>query len=270
MICSSASSSNGTSTCFCTLRTSKKTALSMILPATICLSLLIQQTAGIEAFKKRMMWSKDEYPDYCSSPKSMQQRTIPAVQQDVPGLQILQVFATIRHGSRTPWAAYDCWDGYVDDPAQSKWDCELKTLISPPRDRAKDREGSFLFEKVYDALKPPLSNELGGTCQIGQLLQTGYDQHLANGLHLRDAYFSDDDELAYMKLFESAHYDERPYEESTYLRSDDDQRVLMSGQVLLGGIFDVSGDTVMVVHSTCIFFYRSLLLKMKKLRRILF
>ena len=49
----------------------------------------------------------------------------------------------------------------------------------------------FLFEKQYDALKEPLSNELGGTCQVGQLLLRGYEQELRNGRYLRSAYLYD-------------------------------------------------------------------------------
>jgi hypothetical protein len=46
----------------------------------------------------------------------------------------------------------------------------------------------FLLEKRYDALHEPMSNYLNGTCQVGQLLEPGYEQELRNGQFLRDAY----------------------------------------------------------------------------------
>lgn len=58
-------------------------------------------------------------------------------------------------------------------------------------------EAMFLFEKKYDTftnifgsseLKSTVTNELNGTCQLGQLLLQGYEQELTNGKNLRNAY----------------------------------------------------------------------------------
>jgi hypothetical protein len=48
-----------------------------------------------------------------------------------------------------------------------------------------------VVRKRFDALQYPqygLSNHLNGTCQLGQLIDQGYSQEIANGQFLRDAY----------------------------------------------------------------------------------
>jgi len=120
-----------------------------------------------------------------------------------------------------------------------------------PEQTSAGADAMFLFEKRYDALQNPprLSNELNGTCQRGQLLLRGYDQELANGQHLRNAYAfygqqGDDQGAAVdkrMRLFDLTDMNPKdglPYAEPNLrFRADDDQRTLMSGQVLLRGLF---------------------------------
>jgi hypothetical protein len=179
--------------------------------------------------------------------------------------KLVQVTAIIRHGARTPWGGdHACWDGYWTNPETGVWDCELTTMTSPPPPPVVEEEeegqpeqasagadAMFLFEKRYDALQNPprLSNELNGTCQRGQLLLRGYDQELANGQHLRNAYAfygqqGDDQGAAAdkrMRLFDLTDMNPKdglPYAEPNLrFRADDDQRTLMSGQVLLRGLF---------------------------------
>lgn len=153
-------------------------------------------------------------------------------------------------------------------------------------------EPDFIFEKFYDALTLPLDsnvdgisrtgNELNGTCQKGQLLLRGYDQELRNGLHLRQAYFYDGENTkegehaasdVRMRLWDlttgpqsdngadnnpasSAIGDPaaKPYHEpNLHYRADDGQRTLMSGQILLRGLFgpelSASDDTVIRLHT---------------------
>lgn len=185
----------------------------------------------------------------------METRSIPFIQntEGLENLQIVQVVTAIRHGSRTPWQSHKCWDGYFENPSQSKWDCDLTTLTAPPQQHAGEDTPFFLFEKVYDSLKEPITNELRGTCQKGQLLMAGYYQEQQNGQYLRQTYLSEQsinlDAGVSMRLFNSTHFDERPYMNATYFRADDGQRVLMSGQVLLGAMFDVSNDTIMQLHT---------------------
>ena len=105
-------------------------------------------------------------------------------------------------------------------------------------------DAMFLFQKKYDALKFPqynLRNDLNGTCQMGQLLLQGYEQSLQNGQFLRDAYVYDGNKFNHditMRLLDLSQTEPSPYQEPTlYFRSDDDQRTIMSGQVLLRGMF---------------------------------
>lgn len=206
------------------------------------------------------------YPDYCSTEEQMKQRAIPPLQnQEGIDSELVHVTALIRHGARTPTKEHNCWEGWNE----GKWDCELKTLTSPPSqpeillleengigNARIDGEGAmFLFEKNYNALHDPpqLRNDLNGTCQMGQLILRGYAQELQNGRMLRKTYMKEkmdgeapetDDLAANMVLFDLGQHSEfRPYEEQNlYYRADDDQRTIMSGQVLLRGLF---GDIIL-------------------------
>ena len=179
------------------------------------------------------------YPPYCSTPKEMEKRKIPPLKTDyrVGDSRLVHVTSVIRHGARTPYSAnLDCWDGYWDTAV---WNCNLTTFLAPPLTATGDADVMFLFEKQYDALLPPLSNELNGTCQLGQLLLRGFSQEIQNGKHLRDAYTFDGTNMDHdvrMRLLDLSSTDPRPFELLKY-RSDDDQRTLMSGQVLLRGLF---------------------------------
>ena len=89
----------------------------------------------------------------------------------------------------------------------------------------------FLFTKKFDALQdqPGLSNELNGTCLLGQLLMQGYEQHLTNGKHFREAYISSPDprlNLGYKDF------------DNIYFRSDNEQRTMLSGETVLKGFLE--------------------------------
>lgn len=171
---------------------------------------------------------------------------------------------------------YKCWDSFWEDEETGVWNCDLKTYISPPaatkeKGQVVDSKGlleeepDFLFEKRYDALMVPpdkTGNNLNGTCQLGQLLLRGYDQEIRNGLHLRQAYFYDGDNTedehaasdSRMRLWDLTKENNegrnrltpaigdptKPIYQEPNLRyrADDEQRTLMSGQVLLRGLFE--------------------------------
>jgi hypothetical protein len=191
------------------------------------------------------------YPPYCATPQEMAHRQIPPLIQDsrTGQTELLHVTGVIRHGARTPWTGFlNCWEGWAQK--DDVWDCNLPTIVGVPStewvfQREQQEGGSpgmMLFEKYYDALSNPddnLSNELNGTCQVGQLLLQGYEQELTNGKFLRDAYFyntkSDrlDERLNLIDVKASVH----PWDATNlYFRVDDEQRTLMSGQVLLRGM----------------------------------
>mmetsp|Transcript_34102 Transcript_34102/g.71806 ORF Transcript_34102/g.71806 Transcript_34102/m.71806 type:complete len:661 (+) Transcript_34102:248-2230(+) len=265
----------------------------MILPALLILSQLdvINSVKPVfpfssVSFPEGNAYTKyEKYPPGCSTPDEMEKRAVPPLQENSNGVssQLIHVTTIIRHGARTPYAGapeYQCWDGYWEDEETGIWNCDLKTYISPPaatKDHVVDSEGmlqeepDFLFEKRYDALTGPsgkTENHLNGTCQLGQLLQRGYDQELQNGFHLRQAYFYDGKTAeehtasdSRMRLWDLTKESEGGRKASTpdigdptkqlyqepnlRYRADDEQRTLMSGQVLLRGLFEQelsSGD----------------------------
>ena len=187
----------------------------------------------------------------------MATRSIPPLEQNpkAPETRLIHVSAVIRHGARTPYTSkQECWAGYWESRS-SHWDCDLTTMLAPPSPmRIQDEEDNldynyadedgfamFLFEKEYDALKEPLENELGGTCQVGQLLLRGYEQELRNGKFLREAYLYDGSDPyehdERMRLLDTSFTMGAPWAtDKLYYRADDDQRTLMSGQVLLRGM----------------------------------
>eukprot|EP00591_Stephanopyxis_turris_P006030 CAMPEP_0195520266 /NCGR_PEP_ID=MMETSP0794_2-20130614/16500_1 /TAXON_ID=515487 /ORGANISM="Stephanopyxis turris, Strain CCMP 815" /LENGTH=578 /DNA_ID=CAMNT_0040649589 /DNA_START=73 /DNA_END=1809 /DNA_ORIENTATION=- len=215
--------------------------------------------------RRELLYARSNYPKYCSVPSEMNSRSIPPVGFQKPttsGIivetQILQASVIIRHGARTPYKRLNCWDGY--DEAIGNWDCTLTALMAPFNNKegeggdadADDSSGVLLFEKVYDA---PPENTLNGTCQLGQLIAQGYDMEQTNGRHLREAYIDNTNSQGQqqqqhhnMQLFPTAEYESLD-DKSTYFRGDDEQRTLMSGQVLIKSIFDVQTDTTMKIHT---------------------
>mmetsp|Transcript_6453 Transcript_6453/g.13323 ORF Transcript_6453/g.13323 Transcript_6453/m.13323 type:complete len:594 (+) Transcript_6453:145-1926(+) len=203
------------------------------------------------------------YPHYCSDPSEMNTRAIPPLPNDQNTTsyksKLQRVTAVIRHGARTPIHTKNCWSGHWNEP-DGIWDCDLTTVLAT-RPNSEDGAG-FLVEKIYDAFegeRPPIPyrNTMNGTCQDGQLIQQGYDQQIKNGQFLRDAYIFDDElsegkiagttegQIAgdpRLRLFGTSTLDacmdnQRFLDGLVRYRSDDDQRTLASGQVLLGAMF---------------------------------
>jgi Histidine phosphatase superfamily (branch 2) len=225
-----------------------------------------------EGYRPSTWYQKyDVYPEYCSTPETMELRRIPGLREKdklIGETRLVHVTAVIRHGARTPWSSNErCWQGYWDASKDtSRWDCELNTVMAPPDPNAVAQEEGdstnflpddafFLYEKVYDALNSgeegALRNELNGTCQVGQLLVQGYEQQIQNGKILREAYgyrendYSHDERMRLFDLTSAYSFSENykkgklPWDKDhLYFRADDDQRTVMSGQVLLRGLFD--------------------------------
>ncbi len=216
----------------------------------------------------------DHYPPYCAIPEEMNSRSIPPLEDNLPHTgnsnngnktksligetRLIHVTAIVRHGARTPWSSeMKCWKGYWDSPLTGKWDCDdLTTFMASPK-RGDDSnsgtnnnfEPALLFEKKYDALAFPkqnLVNTLNGTCQMGQLLQQGYEQQIVNGQILREAYAYKEGEMEHdqrMRLLNTKVKNNEDVESlltfpNLYFRADDYQRTVMSGQILLKSLFD--------------------------------
>lgn len=236
----------------------------MLFPCLVLLVLLAEMMfiLGAAEYASTSFYQRyKQYPEYCSTPQHMENRRIPPLQplntsssKSIGETRLIHVTAVIRHGARTPWSAQmKCWEGYWQDPATGVWDCDLTTHMALPQkkdqgggDAAATAAATCLFEKRYDALMPPtpeVSNDFNGTCQMGQLLAQGYEQQVQNGKILREAYGYTEggngghDER--MRLIDLSLQDSVPWHpELLYFRSDDDQRTVMSGQVLLRSLFD--------------------------------
>ncbi len=214
----------------------------------------------------------ENYPEYCSTPQQMNRRQIPPLRDSdrlIGETRLVHVTAVIRHGARTPWSGEEtCWQGFWNETSDtSRWDCDLTTVMAPPDPNtiAQQEEDSntrnwlpddafFLFEKIFDALNSgengALTNELKGTCQKGQMLLQGYEQEILNGRFLRKAYgyknndYSHDErmrllDLSFLSTDNPNEKGKHPWDpDHLYFRADDDQRTVMSGQVLLRGLFE--------------------------------
>jgi 2-phosphoxylose phosphatase len=175
-------------------------------------------------------------PDYCSH--DMQTRRIPdlAKVEHEKVEELKQVQVVIRHGARTPYSSHPCWKGY-----DIKWsECSVSEyMFSAPTGLTADAEGWF-FRKVYDGSP----NELGGNCQTGQLLAEGYEQEVKNGNILKDAYIGSGS----LKLFNTSVWEDLD-SKHIYLRSDDEQRTLASGQILVHSLFELRRREIIDWHT---------------------
>jgi len=165
----------------------------------------------------------DYYPSYCSTPDEIKKRKIPNVRKEVDEsmntTRIIQVFTFIRHGSRTPEKSIripgknsSCWKGYMDSEADTSiWNCDLYS----------NNES----EKVW--IENP------GTCDFSQLLNEGYEQEVAAGSILRDAYISTDSDN--MRLFEGVDESEILEPSTIMLYGDINDLIVMSGEAFMQG-----------------------------------
>ena len=179
---------------------------------------------------------------YCASPNNV---SIPPLAEEyaarVPGLTLLQVQVVARHGSRVPYIKYtDCWAGY----GFTDWNCNVTDMSVPSAQSAGNdgRTAPFIFRKIYDG-SPTV---LGGTCHLGQLVEEGFEQELANGVALGTAYIG----RGRLKLFATEHLGHLKAGH-VYLRSDDDPsfRTEMSGEFLLRGMFNTRVETTLLWHT---------------------
>ena len=82
-----------------------------------------------------------------------------------------------------------------------------------------------------------MTNELQGTCHVGQLISTGVTQETINGEALRRAYVGDDDSVNLFPSSGSNLGPGGPVSGRVVFRGDDQQRTLMSGQILVEALF---------------------------------
>jgi hypothetical protein len=172
-------------------------------------------------------WLPSTPPEYCS--KDIGAKSIPPLSTDelAQVRELKQVQVMIRHGARTPYGLFTCWKNY-----DVSWNnCNVTELmIESPSMTASTKPGQWLYRKLYDGSL----NYLGGNCYTGQLLSEGYQQELTNGGVLYDAYID-----GAFPLFPTNDWEQLNSTTDIYLRSDDEQRTLMSGQILLRTFLNV-------------------------------
>ena len=177
-------------------------------------------------------------PSYCNDDPT-QSKIVPLTADELARVtELKQVQVMIRHGARTPWGKEPCWKGY-----DVSWnDCNVTELMLASPDTypydSQEAPEPWLFRKIYDAFPSDLN---GLNCFTGQLLRKGYEQEQENGRILREQYLNQANTA--FNLFPSKSWaDISP--DDLYLRSDDEQRTLMSGQTLLSTLFDVTKGIV--------------------------
>jgi hypothetical protein len=172
-------------------------------------------------------WFPSYYPEYCA--KDMKSRFIPPLTDDQYSQvdQLLQVQVVNRHGARTPYASFSCWKNY-----SIVWNnCNVSELMfESPNLFSTKLSSKWMFRKIYDGS----ANYFGGNCHTGQLLPEGFNQEQKLGEIISNAYFK-----GKLKLFPTDIWTDLDTNNYVYLRSDDSERTLMSGQILVHSLFNV-------------------------------
>lgn len=222
------------------------------------------------------------YPEYCSTIEQMNNRKIPPLLVSdslTGGSQLQHVTVITRHGARTPSGPVRCWEGYLENPDTSVWDCDLTSLKAPlPEAQILHLQGleggsasdtTLNFNVKYDALVDhdgdAIANVLQGTCMAGQLIMRGHQQLQQTGELLREAYVFDsswnetDGADTRLQLLDVNVAALDPWDESNlHFRSTDKQRTILSGQTLLRSMYQPEIDAyydetrtypAMVVHT---------------------
>lgn len=144
------------------------------------------------------------------------------------GAKLMQVHAIIRHGDRTPWTGDLCWPN-----DSSVWNCTLSHAEVPMY--ADDMYGKIV-PRVYRKRFLFGDETLNGNCSIGQLTTIGYNQQLANGKALMQAYVK------------SGFLDDTISSSEIYIRSDNEPRTQQSAESLMLGMYPLRGGFTEVVE----------------------
>ncbi|KAL4087200.1 hypothetical protein PRIC1_013097 [Phytophthora ramorum] len=179
---------------------------------------------------------------YCNAMDGIEATRIPPLTPEqaevVESLEQVQIIA--RHGARAPYARLFCWDSPKHNPMNTEWDCTTTSVSSQDINQDEKSKG---FGRLYRKSYMGGHNILKGDCVVGGLLPLGRQQHKINGQFLRDAYVGDGP----LKLFPTANLSHLELNE-IYLRSDDQERTLGSGQALIDGLFPVDGTLSLELH----------------------
>ena len=130
-----------------------------------------------------------------------------------------QVQVITRHGARTTSAIEKCWENY-----NVPWNnCNVTELSGPSNSYTSNKVSPSIFRKLFNGSP----NILGGNCETAQLISEGYEQQKMLGRILRDTYIGN----SRFNLFTTNQWGIEAHDKNVYLRSDNIERTLLSGQV---------------------------------------
>lgn len=116
-----------------------------------------------------------------------------------------------------------CWDN-----DNTVWQCTLSQLERS----TLSTDATVNLTRAYDLAFIPDREALPGNCGLGQLTSIGYNQELDNGKNLHDAYVA----TGLLPPLTQAN------EVDVFLRSDDCQRTIESGQAVISAMFPPSSS----------------------------
>lgn len=177
------------------------------------------------------------YPKYCTN-DVYTDRAIPPLTEAEQSLvdDLVQLQVIMRHGARTPYELYSCWIGY-----NVTWNnCNVTELMTTSDSYTSQMfPTKYLYRKIYDGS----ANYYGGNCMTGQLIYQGFSQETGLGVILKNTYL-----IGNKTLFASDNWEDID-NSLIYLRSDDQQRTLESGQLTLHSMFNISDEIIIDWHT---------------------
>ena len=192
---------------------------------------------------------RSRYPNLCSKPRQMKQRKIPPlINTDNRSTQILQVFTLIRHGSRAPDTPnMNCW-GNSAASFSEYLSCQRFNVEKLPS--LQDTRSNMVYNKKYVTLATVTHTSHNEkhqerSCKSGLLFDYSYNELKSIGINMQDAYITTNQRN--LKLFDSAKYKERPYNNSTLFFLTGFGYMSLSLQMILYGMFDIARSTVVNV-----------------------
>ncbi|KAI9907275.1 hypothetical protein PsorP6_002886 [Peronosclerospora sorghi] len=177
---------------------------------------------------------------YCNDLANIETTRIPPLTAEqaelVESLEQVQIIA--RHGARAPYAKLFCWESNEHNPMNAEWNCTTTSVSSQDINPKEESNG---FGRLYRKAYLNGHNILKGDCIIGGLLELGRQQQKMNGQCVNILSLN-------IKPVIRANKHCNIETKAIYLRSDDQERTLGSGQALVDGLFPTHGTPSLELH----------------------